>query len=200
MTQSKILLIDVDDCSIEWRPSFKKFAELQLNKELSAVSKEFYLNNWLGLSEKDTRELVNDFNDYHEDFENLPSYRKSEIYLPKIKTDLGYNISVITACSDKPETKVRRTKNLVNLFGDIFTDIHCVKDSPSKKGILEKYNPTFWIDDHYGNARMGANLGHKSYLIRQPYNIHYEKIDKEINFIDDWEQIYNILQSETINN
>jgi hypothetical protein len=195
MYNQKFILIDADDCCISWLTSFRKFAECQLNKKLDTIPNEFYLATWLDLSDKDTRELISEFNDFHEDFENLEPYRKSEIYLPLIKNELNYNIVVISACSDNPNTKLRRSRHLVKTFGNIFSEIHCVKDSPSKKQILELYTPTIWIDDHYGNAKLGMEAGHKSYLMRQPYNEKYKELDPSIQYVEDWGQVYNILKS-----
>lgn len=193
----KQLLIDCDEVLLDWIPVFQNFAENKLGRKFVGYPVQYTLSDWMGVSSEERIETILEFNNHHEDFAHLPAFKKSEIYLPLIK-NLGYELVVITACSPHPQAQEKRNRNLQSVFGDIFADVIYVENSGAKNEVLKKYEPTIFIEDNFDNAKMGADIGHESFVIRQPYNTMYESHNYDsITFVDDWCHIFKILKPAT---
>ena len=193
MNDRKVLLTDVDGCLVDWFSSFKTFAENKLGRQFHGLPSKFYLFEYLGISEDEARALVHEFNGFCPEFSRIPPCRKAEIYLPMIK-EMGYDIIAVSACSGNDNTVRMRTNNLKDVFGDIISEIHCVGTIPAKKRILERHEGTFWVEDNVEPSRIGADLGHKSLILRYLYNTHMENDHPDITWVDDWSTIIKIIE------
>ena len=188
----KYLLVDVDDTLLGWADGFKVFAEKELGKNLIGKPDQYCMSNWLGINKTEILNLIQDFNNNHEDFGNLKPILKAEIYLPKFKEG-GYEIVAVTASSDKHKSIERRKNNLYNVFGKIFSDIHCVANAEDKKKHLQKYPPSIFVEDKIFNAEMGLEFNHKPIIIRQLHSIEHEPNYSHLTWVNDWEEIYEII-------
>jgi FMN phosphatase YigB (HAD superfamily) len=115
-------------------------------------------------------------------------------YLPKlIKND--FRLIVITSLSDKNHAREKRLKNMKSIFGDIFDDLICLGQGSRKHDALLKWKDTglFWIEDHYGNAQQGYDLGLKSILIDYPYNHKHEVDFLKVSADRPWKEITDII-------
>lgn len=194
MKNEKFLLLDIDDTVLGWTEGFKAYIEKKLGKKLEGRQTEYTMSSWIGLPDEEVKELVRDFNDNDEEFGNLKPIRNSEVFLPKFK-DLGYDLVAITCSSAKEDSIKRRKQNIINVFGDIFTDVHCIPLSASKEEHLKQYPSSYWIEDKIENALLGKKLGHKGVMIRQPHNTLREKeLEKDLMWVDEWGNIYYILK------
>ena len=65
-----------------------------------------------------------------------------------------------------------------------------MSETANKATWLEKYKDTncIWVEDKWTNAMCGADMGIKTFLMRQPYNGQYD--DARITKVDNWQQIY----------
>jgi uncharacterized HAD superfamily protein len=193
MDKNKTILLDIDDTVLDWSEGFKMFAERKLNKKLLGRQTNYDMEKWLGIDKKEIIKMVKDFNDNSTEFSLLKPIAKSEIYLPLIKKK-GYELIAITSCSDKETSIIRRKQNIINVFGDIFSNVHCISLSSSKKGHLQNYEPTLWIEDKVENAQLGLELGFKSIIIEQPHNINQKDKNPQIIWVKDWTEIYSMIQ------
>lgn len=185
----KRILLDVDECCLSWVEGFKKFAEKKLGRALPGMPQQFDVHHWLEIPKEEALDMVWFFNDNDPGFGLLDPMHKAEIYLPKLKSK-GFDLIAISACSQLPATIERRKENLINHFGDIFSHIHCVAGSANKTEYLQKYPPCFWVEDRPDNARKGLEVGHRSFVIRNTHNMHQEKANLDMTWVDSWEDIY----------
>lgn len=103
----------------------------------------------------------------------------------------GHRFIAITACTDHPTTLQLRTKNLVDVFGFEWEEIHCVGYGVDKKHFLSKYEPTIWVEDNGQHAITGAEMGFQTFLIDRPYN--QTANHPNITRVNDWMEIMNHL-------
>lgn len=195
---SRFFLTDADGVLLDWVSGFRVRAEKKLRRKIEGYPKKFNrLGEWIGETEKVAYEMIYDFNDNDPEFENIRPYKDAVDYLETIKK-LGYNIIVISACGKKSETAQKRINNLKNIYGDIFTKIHCVGNSLDKEKILKKYPKSFWIEDTINPALQGFNAGHKTIMLRHLYNRIDEIHHPELTWVDDWSEIFEIITKEQI--
>ena len=160
------ILLDVDDCLLDWIGGFKKYV---LSKKFSVRSEQplnWNLEKWVDSSHVDS--LVSSFNTSVEfgELEAIPDSIEVIRKLFKKK----FSIVAITCCGDSLETNLARQRNLFNRFGPVFTKVHCLGLKESKQPTLEKYDRSWWIEDKPANAVMGSRAGHSAILLDRPHN------------------------------
>jgi FMN phosphatase YigB (HAD superfamily) len=183
------LLLDCDGVLFDWVGGFARYAKKVLEKDLDpAGPSDFNLSSWIGCSEDELHDLVSGFNKGDGGFfgtlNPLPGARETLLAAHA----QGRAMTIITACSTDPEVVSQRKKNLNDVFGDIFKDIHIVDFTTSKRDILSQFKNVSWVEDKAENALLGAELGHKSYLIRASHNIKYEgqMAHPLLTWVDGW--------------
>ena len=130
-------------------------------------------------------------------FADLKPCYKSDIVIPRLHKE-GFKFVGITACGNNPETVKLRKQNIEKYFNGMFEDIICVNKCVDKKHYLQKYNKSIWVEDSYKNAKMGSDLGHKTFLVKHKHNeeLHKKDYNNKITIVDDWEDIeYNLKRS-----
>lgn len=189
--QNKLILTDLDDVVLKWTDRFVVWVHgyLGLNPSTS-LSDHDNIEEWLDLPYSETHKFIQEFNESNW-FMDLEPYNDALEYIPKI-SDKGYSFVAITACKDDNWTHQARTKNLARYFGSIFSTVHCVGLSQSKRRELSWYRPAIWIEDKPSNAQAGFQEGHKAYLINRPRNVRHQ-VDDVIR-IDGWKTIYEELE------
>jgi len=147
------LLTDIDGVVLNYDHGFSKF--------LTKYGYDSYSDFWRHEDFDAQQELIQRFNHTRE-FANLEIFPDAREYLSKM-SERGYTIVAITACGDHPSIIQSRKQNLADLP---IRELVCLPLSSSKKHVLEKYEPTIWIEDSYNHAFDGANAGHQVYLKR----------------------------------
>lgn len=191
-----IILTDVDEVVFRWQEPFEKWL-LQTGRyqPTKPLSQYWDVEQWLGIDYEVGRELIQEFNhleEYWSNFKPLPRVTENISLL----SDLGYKFVAITACSTDKWTYDGRLHNLEKCFGDAFDTLHCVGLGKSKSNFLERYRPTYWVEDKFSHAVAGADAGHTSVLIDYPYNSHYS--DPRVNRVKNWDDIYKRIHQASI--
>ncbi len=92
----------------------------------------------------------------------LPVFEKgSEEILKDISEE--FKIIVVTNFGECEISHNNRTMNLHNVYGDIFTEIHCLGTETCKRDVLadirSRYDVAMWVDDHLKNVKKGLEAG-----------------------------------------
>lgn len=145
--------------------------------------------SWTGLEDPaDFHRLIARFNsgegDYFANLEPLPGAVEAVLEL----RDLGFTDHVLTSSGIDPRTVAGRHSNLNAHFGKGFASIVCLELGVSKRSELLRHAPSWFVEDHPGNAVLGAEAGHKSLLIVQSHNISTQTLD-DVEQVNDWEAI-----------
>lgn len=187
------LILDCDGVLLDWIEGFQDYAQNRLGRKICDNGPDhFDLHVWLGLDNvADALDMVRDFNagegDYFGRLRPLPGAVDALTHFARS----GRELHIITACSLDADVIAMRKANLREVFGDIFTDIHCVGMRDPKDPLLEEYIAATWVEDKLENAISGVRAGHASYLIRSSHNIAREAqvVMRGLRWVDGWHDI-----------
>lgn len=194
----KIILSDVDEVLLQWSNHFCKWAseEFGINKE--PLKNVYQVHKWLEKHPDETDKIINHFNSLPGHFDVITPFPDAVQAVGLLKKR-GYRFVAITACKNDSLTYELRKKNLESVFGkDTFLDIHCVgyvHTKSGKKETLQKYDPTWWVEDSWQHALAGVDVGHTPIVITREHNI--GKDHPKITRVNNWMEIYRII---TVNN
>lgn len=183
------LILDCDGVLLNWIGGFTAYASHRLGKDLASTEQDdFDLSAWLGLTGDETDAMIGDFNQgdggHFGRLDPLPGAREALA----AAHSRGRPIFVVTSCSTLPQVIASRKANLRAVFGDIFSDIHCLDLHLDKSPVLRELGPGTWVEDKFENAIAGADIGLTSYLIRYDYNRKHEPtgIHPNLTWVDGW--------------
>lgn len=184
----KILLTDVDDTLLDWLSGFISYAGQVLNRNYSGRPTNYQLEDYLGITGKEVVNLITTFNEGVINFGMLKPISNSDKYLPEFHK-AGWQIVAISTCASSNQAHLLRKRNLVNVFGDIFSDIHLLPlHEKSKTRYLEQYSPGVWVEDKLSLAIEGQKLQHETFIFRRLHN-RADQNSPIVTWVDDWQEI-----------
>lgn len=184
----KIFLSDVDDCMLDWTSGFAEFMQI-VHPTVNVKSCDYSL----GMSREVADSYALQYNN-SEYFARMKPFAEAEKYVPLIAA-LGYKFVVVTSCLGSDQTAIMREENLLNVFGDIFDQVICIPLHTNKQPVLEKFNPTFWVDDKLENCAGGAFVGHTSLLMNTGHN-QSDELPEQIKRVYSWKEIYQLVKNQ----
>ena len=193
---NKIILTDVDEVLLKWGYHFEQWyrntcGNFGRTEPASELKNAENVEEWLNCDLETTRKLVKQFNQCKDNFPFLTPYDDALEYVNKLHKDYGYTFVAITACDTDRWTHDVRFNNLEKYFPGVFDTVHCTGLSSSKVDYLQRYHPTYWVEDKTRHAEDGGNLGHQSFLITRTYN---EKDELTISKrVKSWKEIFNCI-------
>tara|TARA_B100001027_G_scaffold912_1_gene605 strand:- start:3165 stop:3716 length:552 start_codon:yes stop_codon:yes gene_type:complete len=178
----KILLTDIDGVVLDWQKHFNKYLDkyypdeelfdptvFAQNERTGKIIKEFNNTAWIGF---------------------LEPWKDSVEVLTELK-NMGWKIYGCTSMGADPYANASRKKNIENLMPDVFTQLDIIPFMQPKGNWLShwKGSGAVWVEDKWSNAIIGADMGIKTFLMKQSYNSKqdYQGVEK----VDNWRQIYN---------
>lgn len=193
-----LILTDVDEVLLDWTTSFESWyrnsapnfgGTVPTNNLKSAHD----IEDWLSCDIQVTRKLISQFNLNRKYFRDIQAYPEAIRYVNLMHKD-GYKFVAITACGTDKWTREFRAENLEKYFPGVFDTIHCVDVGQSKLDYLSRYQPSWWVDDKVSHAEDGGKIGHKAFLVEQPYNVGVAlKYSKRVK---NWQDIYDCIVDE----
>lgn len=185
----KLFLTDCDEVLLDWFTGLREYMDIHYPGTPLDISRYS-----LGLPKEFSEKVVDEYN-ASPYFENIPHLRDSIEYVKRIK-DLDYKFVAITTCLGNEDTRRMREQNLVDLFGrDTFHEVHCLKIGTSKLHTLQKYEPTYWIDDKLKHCESGVKAGHTSFQMIHEYNQADARPDSVIP-VRTWQDIYEYILND----
>ena len=192
-----ILVFDGDSVLLDWSQGFTDFLK----------SKGFSTDHYqhiLGTTEfiptevmtkidckVENKKLMSEFADSNF-LGDLPTFQEgSKEYIEELSKH--YNIVVLSCIGETQEIINKRTDNLINLYGDIFSGIICINYGTSKESYLKALNAKFgvkaFVDDRIGHIQESLKAGVEAIL----YSRGVENIFKEQNefmVLECWSEIH----------
>jgi len=195
--KERIIISDCDGCLVSWNEGFNEFMTEHGMPQLPNTHAEYNLAVRHGIDTTLAHSLVKEFNESSR-IADLAPFADSVKYVKKL-TDKRFRFIVVTSISDAPNAHYHRTKNLENIFGQVFNEINCIETGASKAHILLNWADTgyFWIEDHMRQAEAGHEAGLNTVLISHPYNLHYTTdLFPTVSYTKPWEEIYEMVCKE----
>jgi hypothetical protein len=167
------LLTDVDGVLLDWTTAFAEYMRSLGFKVPNTPPPTYKLCEWLGMTDAEILKHIHDFNESAA-FSRVPAFDDAVSMLSFMA--VRFKIVAISCCSESQFSRDNRVKNLKDKFGDIFADIVLLPLRVSKTEVLSKYpKGSIWVEDRFGYAKEGLELGMKTYLLSRPYNLGYGK-------------------------
>jgi FMN phosphatase YigB (HAD superfamily) len=187
----KDLILDCDDVLLSWANGFQKYHDLVYGTNTEGVVvKAFNMQETFGCSDNDIAERVYAFN-CSEHFSKLEPVTDAVEYVTKLSND--FRLSIVTKCGTDDIIKEHRHKNLINVFGNIFSSVVYVPEHQSKYAQLSLFNSSnvvLFVDDVIENVDTGLKCNLPSVVFEQPHNIDYKETRSDLTFIPSWEAIF----------
>ena len=182
------ILTDVDGVLLNWNKQFETWMEqedyLLDNPEGYAIHRRF------GISIDIATKMVKDFNEgpWLSHLETLEGAKEGVAEL----VENGYTFDICTAIGTNQFSNEARTRHLKYTFGkNTFDKFDYVDMFGDKDAFLEQYLDTgfYWLEDKPENAKLGADLGLKTIMLRHQHNASFD--DARIKTVDNWAQLVN---------
>lgn len=173
------ILFDCDDVLLNWAAGYRKYLlehhGVSTNGERPA---SWNMQAWTGLDKARIGSTIGHFNEQTEAFGELEPVPGAVEGIRKLSAE-GHELVVITSCSDEVACIERREWNLINEFGDVFSELTCLPRHISKFDALAKYAPSLWVEDNFDNACVGLEVGHRSMMLEYPHNLNFKPTSPE---------------------
>lgn len=195
--KEKLILTDADGVLCRWNTGFNKFMASNGILELPDTDTEYSIAIRYGITPQHAFALIKEFNEGPYIAE-LEPFADSVNYISRL-ADKGFRFIVVTSLSDSPHAKYHRSKNLQNIFGNVFDEINCLEMGINKTNELSRWKDSgyFWIEDHTQQAEAGHSVGLKPVLINHPHNAFYKtELFPSVSFEKPWEEIYRMIEIE----
>jgi FMN phosphatase YigB (HAD superfamily) len=203
---NRIILTDVDGVLLEWEHHFTKWM-LQKSyfddkgnryfphKLLPNKQDEYEMANRFGVSKKEIRALIREFNRSAWMGTQRPM-EESQTWVKLLAAEGWTFIPITSQTSDIPAQQLRK-RRLGELFGDqVFTNYHILGTGADKDSALAEFHGTglYWVEDKPHNAVAGLKYGLKPILINHEYNRDFQHPD--VIRVNNWKQIHEILSGK----
>ncbi len=180
--QRKILLTDIDGVVLDWQKHFNNYLDKYYPDEelfdptvfaqgerTGKIIKEFNNTAWIGF---------------------LEPWKDSVEVLTELK-NMGWKIYGCTSMGTDQYANALRKKNVETLMPDVFTQLDIIPFMQPKGNWLSQWRDSgaVWVEDKWSNAILGADIGIKTFLMKQSYNSKHDY--KGVEKVDNWRQIYN---------
>ena len=183
----KYILTDIDDTILKFADGFQDWLALHGYPSKGKIRDGFTIEQALGCTPEEADKLIHRFSEDHKMSLLEPEPDAMEI-IPLLH-DMGYKFVAISACVNSDTTIKHRHKNLNDVFGINWHDVHCVGLHQPKDDHLRLYNNTWWVEDNAKHAFRGANIGHHSFLLDRAYNSHIDVKDNP-HRVNNWHEIF----------
>ena len=182
-----LILTDVDGVLLDWETAFHDWMESKQFKRLSVGT--YDMHTAYGITKEHSKILVKEFNSSA--WMCCLQPLRDAVWGVEQLANAGYRFGVITSLSLDPYAKKLREENLARYFGDVFEFVQCLDTGADKDEALLPYKDSglTWIEDKPENAKLGADFGLKTFMLRHAHNATFN-YDGVTN-VDNWTQIVN---------
>lgn len=198
---NKHLLTDCDNVLLKSMQTVTEYLE-SLNIHVSEEEKTSTTpENYSCFQSQD--EVIRAFENFQRSklFAKIPALPKAVENVHKLKS-LGYKISIITAAGHLDIAKEHRNINLNQIFGsNVFDEIIYVDWTEDKNKILQRFAPTYFIEDSVKNAIRARSTHHQPILLRHPQTKAEIMQNKDqlsgVPIVDNWNEISDIILNKS---
>lgn len=181
----KIVITDLDNTLLDFSPHFEDWAEAQGYSIKRGVIDHTYDFQDMFHEPVDVEKMLEPFFLCDHTMSNFPALSHAIEPIQRLR-ESGFEFVAITACDPRDGLSALRHQNLKNLFGFDFEEVHVTGYNRSKSPVLQRYPPSFWVEDSHKHAIEGASLGHTAFLLDYTYN---RGAEGNFTRVKDWYEI-----------
>lgn len=193
---------DVDGVLLCWFSGVKKY--LQENNypedKIKMMENLVFTTNFINAEDifgkGNVVDKINEFNS-SEFIRMLPILQKEAIQVLN-KISKSHQIIALTCLGTEEHQKIKRTENLINTYGKIFSDVICIGINESKEDYLRDLNKNnmvkAYIDDRYKHVVEAKNAGIEKSILFLRNRSQLSEVEKKYPIsIDCWKKIDKLL-------
>lgn len=191
--KKKCIILDTDDVLLDYTPAIGKFAERHYNAVMTSVlPDETGYHKWLNCTVRDIDNIVEHFNERSWEFGTIPVIEKAARNVLELSHILRHDtdLVIVSKCGSKGHAVPLRHVNLYNAFGDIFSAVHILEYSESKKETFRKlqssYDVRAVVDDNIKNLDDAIELDIPAYMFIREQNRVYSS---QYTSFDNWDDL-----------
>lgn len=187
------ILTDVDGVLLNWSSAFHRWMK-EKHGFTPVDTSSYSLDKCYDLTEDQVMEYCQTFN-ASANMGYLPPIGDALYWVKKLHRTRGIVFHCITSMGSDYFARKLRVMNLETVFGkSVFEKITILGCGEDKTAALSEYKGSgmIWLEDHMGNANVGASLGLKSFLFEREYNRAPLKTENFIR-IKNWKQLSGLI-------
>lgn len=188
--EADYLLLDCDGVMLNFTKGFQPFAEMKIGRKLNIDDiVDFDLSKWTGVTPEENLEMITEFM-ATEAYSQLEPYDGALELLDAARA-AGMITEIITSAANGPRHSEMRHTNVGAAFGDRISYTHIVGMAGSKHALLSSYPKATWVEDNFNNAIMGAEIGHRTFIVRDGHNLVHEgkPIPENMTWVNDLHEL-----------
>lgn len=186
------ILSDIDGTLLEFTEHFERWAINAGHPIKPGILGQTYMFQDMFDHEIDVEEFLSGFFNCDHTFSTFGPFRDCIAPVKRLHAQ-GWDFVGITACNDREGLAELRARNFSALFGFPLKAVHVTGYSGTKEHALRSYEPTVWVEDNQKFATLGAELGHRVFLLDHPYN----QGEGPYTRVNNWHDIEAILCAES---
>lgn len=192
--KDRLILSDVDETVLHFAEPFQRYCEAHGYATYGRLRDMYDLETFLNLSRIECEMILRDFSLTSEGGDVQPAEDCAASVVPMLHVRHGYQFLAITACGTDPVFAKRRAGNLLYRFGFSWLDVRTVGLGATKADVLREFPNAVWVEDHFGHAVAGAEMGHRTFLLTRAYN--EGRSHPLVTRVADWHEIAAHLEAE----
>lgn len=185
-----IILTDCDGVLLDWETTF---VEWMGTKGFTPDPGEFgyEMAKRFGMKKQKVKDLIREFNESAW-IGYLKPYKDAVWGVEQLAAK-GWKFGAVTSLSEDEYAGKLRAYNLEQLFGDVFEFVECIGTGADKDESLLPYKDSglYWIEDKPENAKLGADMGLNTIMLRHQHNANFTY--DGVKVVDNWAQIVNYI-------
>lgn len=185
---NKIIYTDIDLTLLDFNRPLEQFM-IANGHDVTEGQLEGECHLWkvIGCTPQTADAIIHEFFE-SEHFAQLPPFNDAVEPIQRLYNE-GWRFVGISACPHSVDPQIRHS-NLESAFGVPFEKVYHSGFGGCKRDILERFEPTVWVEDHVRNAHIGYKLGYKTFLIDQKHNRNAEVY---VTRVSGWKEISDAL-------
>ena len=185
-----LILTDCDGVLFNWEKSFINWMTEQ-GFNADPTDNSYDMHKRFGERKAKIKQLVREFN--NSAWIGFLGPHKDAVDGVARLAEKGWKFGAITSLSEDTYAKKLREYNLKELFGDVFEFVVCIDTGADKDEALLPYKDSglYWIEDKPENAKLGADFGLNTIMLRHQHNANFSY--DGVHVVDNWAQIVNYI-------
>lgn len=155
-----VIVMDVDGVLLNWGSRFKEYCDI-VGVDVSHIAERlqttelFSLSKELGLNQDETLKLINGYAE-HELGSQMTAPCEAVRFVNRHKAD--FDFIAVSGFHNSEKALANRKKNLLEVFGDVFVEVHCVGIGCIPRGETPVSNKSYVFTHLHEQNRIAAYI------------------------------------------
>ena len=175
-----VIVMDVDGVLLNWGSRFKEYCDI-VGVDVSHIAERlqttelFSLSKELGLNQEETLKLINGYAE-HELGSQMTAHFEAVMFINRHKAH--FDFIAVSGFHNSEKALANRKKNLLEVFGDVFVEVHCVGIEYVPRGGTPVSNKGFVFERLHEQNQIAAYIDDDVRNLKHAYyDLHLDRDD-----------------------